>query len=72
MDPYNVIARQYQYDLGRGLNFVSYSLETIMHNMALVSQVGAPLHFTYIQNWEECWAEQGGGFGTIRAQDDKE
>lgn len=53
MDPYNVMARQYQDDLGRGLNFVGYSFETTVQNMAIVPPAGAPSHFTCIPSWEE-------------------
>lgn len=53
-----MMARQYQDDVGRGLNFVGYSLEAIMHNMELVPPVGALSHFIYIPNWEERWGEQ--------------
>ncbi|CAI9268293.1 unnamed protein product [Lactuca saligna] len=58
MDPYNVILRQYQDYLGRYLNFVGYSLETIMNNMELGPPAGAPTHFTYIPIWEEHSGEE--------------
>ncbi|CAH1437955.1 unnamed protein product [Lactuca virosa] len=36
MDPYHIMSRQYDDDVGRGLNFTGYSLEAIMHHLVIL------------------------------------
>lgn len=36
LDPYHLMARQYDDDIGRGFNFLGYSMKAIMHHMSIV------------------------------------
>ena len=74
MDPYYVIARQYDDNVGRGLNYVGYSLEAIQHHLMVTPSAGAPTHYSYIPTWEERWAEYRGSMGVSGAgdQDDED
>lgn len=67
MDPYHVMARCYDDNVGRGLNYVGYSLESIMHHLAITPSTRAPYHYSYIPTWEECWDDHRGGAGTSGA-----
>lgn len=69
MDPYYVIARQYDDNVGRGLNYVGYSLEAIQHHLMVTPSAGAPTHYSYIPTWEERWAEYRGGASNSGAGD---
>ncbi|CAH1443766.1 unnamed protein product [Lactuca virosa] len=42
MDPFHVMAKQYGDDVGRGLNFMEYRFEAIMHQLPITPSVGAP------------------------------
>ena len=69
MDPYHVMARRYNDDVGRGLNYVGYSLEAIMHHLAITPSVGVPDHYTYIPIWGERWTKHIGSADTSEAGD---
>lgn len=69
MEPYHVMARKYDDDVGRAMRFVGYTCEAIMDHLAITPSDGAPPHYTYIPSWEERWAEHKGGVGTSRAGD---
>lgn len=69
MDPYHVMARRYDDDVGRGLNYVGYSLEGIMCHLAIIPSVRMPDRYTYIPTWEESWANNHGGAGISGAGD---
>ena len=60
MDPYHVMAIQYDDDIGRDLNFLGYSMEVMMHHLAISPQDGAAAHYTYIPTWDKHWAERDG------------
>ncbi|CAI9279554.1 unnamed protein product [Lactuca saligna] len=59
--PYHVMAWKYDYDIGRGLKFVVYSMEAMMHHMLIVPMVGALAHYTYIPTGKEQQDKHGGG-----------
>ncbi|CAI9279552.1 unnamed protein product [Lactuca saligna] len=63
--PYHVMAWKYDYDIGRGLKFVVYSMEAMMHHMLIVPMVGALAHYTYIPTGKEQQDKHGGeGYAT--------
>lgn len=72
MDPYHVMTRQYDNDVGRGLNYMGYIFEVIMHHLAITPSAKAPPHYIYIPSLEEQWVEHRGGIGTsgVGGEDD--
>ena len=70
MDLYHVMSRQYIDDLGWSMNFIGYSMETMMHHLQLIPLSGVPPHYTYIPSWGERLAEHPGGVGASGVSDE--
>ncbi|CAH1421303.1 unnamed protein product [Lactuca virosa] len=53
MDPYHVMSLLYDDDIGRGLKFLGYWMEAMMHRLSIALPVGASVYDSYIPTWEE-------------------
>ncbi|CAI9260282.1 unnamed protein product [Lactuca saligna] len=47
MYPYHIMARQYNNDLSRVMNYLGFSIEAMMHHLSITPLDGAPPHYTY-------------------------
>lgn len=53
----------------RGMDYVRYNLEVIMHHLAITPSAGAPPNYTHKPSKDEHWADHRGCVGTSGAGD---
>lgn len=72
MDLYNRAMRQYQDNIGKGLNYQNMHTDLLFRHMQISRPYGYPTYYPYISNWNELWGSmQGGAVGSgARGEDE--
>ncbi|CAI9291721.1 unnamed protein product [Lactuca saligna] len=61
IDPYNFSLWQYQYNLGRGVNYTNMHFDLLMQYLNIQRPSAYPVMYPYIPIWNELWREQQSG-----------